>query len=270
MESPDFTLIAENLTFAYPGGVPVIDDLGLEIRGGQILGLAGQNGAGKSTLLDLLAGLKKPTRGRVSLTGTSPPAGPDCPINPKGPKGPKGQAKGPADAPNGHSTGPKGRVGRPKVALLPQNVDFFLLGDSPREDLALALGPIMARDREARIDAIAASWDLSDHLDRPVETLSLGQKKRLALASSLATDPRLLLLDEPFSGLDWPGSLRFLEDLKKLPEKNLIVVLATHEPALVADLVSLWLLMKPGAYLLAEPEVALKRLEEFGARPLGR
>jgi biotin transport system ATP-binding protein len=154
------------------------------------------------------------------------------------------------------------------VALLPQNVDFFLLGDSPREDLELALGETPASDKPERVLTLARRWDLEESLDQPVETLSLGQKKRLALASSLASEPELLLLDEPFSGLDWPGSLSFLDDLRKLADKALIVVLATHEPAMVADLVGEWLLLKPGRHLLARPEAAFSRLAEFGVRPL--
>ncbi|MDR2368784.1 MAG: energy-coupling factor ABC transporter ATP-binding protein [Deltaproteobacteria bacterium] len=233
MESADAILTAVNVSFAYPGRESVIRDLSFGLRGGEILGLAGQNGAGKSTLLDLLAGFKRPTQGRITLSGR------------------KAAGKG----------------GRKRVALLPQNVDFFILGDSPLEDLALALGLEGAAARDERIALIAESWSLGDVLDRPVETLSLGQKKRLALASSLAAEPEVLLLDEPFFGLDWPGSLRFLEDLKTLPEKRLIVVLATHEPSLVAGLVDKWLLMKPNEYLLAPPGEALGRLAEFGVRP---
>jgi biotin transport system ATP-binding protein len=101
-----------------------------------------------------------------------------------------------------------------------------------------------------------------------VETLSLGQKKRLALASSLAAEPLVLLLDEPFSGLDWPGCQNFLDDLNRLSEKELIVILATHEPDLVVELVDKWLLMKPDQYLLANPKEAFKHLSEFGVRPV--
>jgi biotin transport system ATP-binding protein len=221
-------LTVDHISFSYLGQESVIKDLSFELSGGQILGLAGRNGAGKSTLLDLLAGLIEPDAGRITFSGRP------------------GSGK--------------------RVALLPQNIDFYLLGDSPREDLELALAQPGAGG--PGLESLADRWDLTDSLDLPVETLSLGQKKRLALASSMAVGPELLLLDEPFAGLDWPGCLNFLDDLRKLPEKQLIVVLATHEPGLVADLVDQWLLMGPGRHLLAGPEFAFGRLTEFGVRPL--
>jgi biotin transport system ATP-binding protein len=245
MKSLEVRLIVEKLSFAYPEAEPLISDLSFELRAGEILGLAGQNGAGKSTLLDLLAGLKAPTRGKITLEGPSP-------------------------EPNGDRMAkiPLKKNRQKRVSLLPQNVDFFILGDTPREDLSLALGAKPHLDKREIISLIADHWVLGDWLDSPVETLSLGQKKRLALASSLAVEPEVLLLDEPFSGLDWPGSVSFFEDLETLSEKKLIVVLATHEPGLVINLVDKWLLMKPNQFLLASPQESFKRFSEFGVRPI--
>jgi biotin transport system ATP-binding protein len=190
MENNGLNLTAENISFGYPGQKPIISDLSFKLRGGEILGLAGQNGAGKSTLLDLLAGIKEPTQGQIKVLGLENESG-----------------------------------RRKRIALLPQNVDFFILGDTPREDLELALSQLpnlsdVKSDKLAKnsdspsindiVTTIAKRWALLDLLDSPVETLSLGQKKRLALASSMAVEPAVLLLDEPFSGLDWPGSLNFL------------------------------------------------------------
>ncbi|MDR1109315.1 MAG: ATP-binding cassette domain-containing protein [Deltaproteobacteria bacterium] len=224
-------LAVEGLSFAYPGRPPIIAGLGFEARGGDILGLAGANGAGKSTLLDLLSGLLAPDRGRIALSGRSG----------------------------------AGEL-RKRSALLPQNVDYFLLGDSPREDLGLALA--RGAPGAGGLDCLAGHWDLAGVLDQPVETLSLGQKKRLALASALAAGPELLLLDEPFSGLDWPGCLKLVDDLAGLARRELIVVLATHEPGLVRDLAGRWLLLGSRGHLLAEPAEAFGRLADFGVRPV--
>ncbi|MDR2302760.1 MAG: energy-coupling factor ABC transporter ATP-binding protein [Deltaproteobacteria bacterium] len=254
-------LIAKNVSFAHPGGETIIAGLSFELKGGEILGLAGQNGAGKSTLLDLLAGIKTPTAGTISLLDQESDQVPG-----QAPGQTSDGLLGPGRAKKAQKKNEKNL--RKTISLLPQNVDFFILGDTPREDLGLALGQRSSLVDGEEISKIAGRWALGDWLDSPVETLSLGQKKRLALASALAADPEVLLLDEPFSGLDWPGSLNFLEDLKTLPAKKLIVVLATHEPGLVKDLVDRWLLMKPGKFLLARPEESFKLLSEFGVRPV--
>ncbi|MDR2388129.1 MAG: energy-coupling factor ABC transporter ATP-binding protein [Deltaproteobacteria bacterium] len=266
MEGLGVRLIVEKVSFAHPGQETLISDLSFELKGGEILGLAGQNGAGKSTLLDLLAGIIAPTAGKISLLDhkVDQEAEPSWAQNSEPKPDQNFFKKSQKKAKNKNH-----QERRKRISLLPQNVDFFILGDTPREDLSLALAQRAALVEGQEILKIAERWGLGDWLDRPVENLSLGQKKRLALASSLAADPEVLLLDEPFSGLDWPGSLNFLEDLKTLPEKKLIVVLATHEPNLVKDLVNIWLLMKPGKFLLAKPEESFKHLAEFGVRPVG-
>ncbi|MDR1049570.1 MAG: energy-coupling factor ABC transporter ATP-binding protein [Deltaproteobacteria bacterium] len=229
-------LSVRGLSFSYPDRDPVFADLSFELGSGEILGLAGGNGSGKSTLLDLLAGILEPDSGEITLA---------C------------------------SGGPTGLPRR--TALLPQNVDHWLLGATPREDLELALGFDRPEpgDKGAGVLEAAGVWGLSDILDEPVESLSVGQKKRLALASALAGNPDLLLLDEPFAGLDWPGSLTLLDDLSRLPKEGVAVVLATHDPELVSRLVGRWLLLKPGEYLLASGDEARENFRRFGVRPAG-
>jgi biotin transport system ATP-binding protein len=231
----DRQMVVEDLNFSYPQRRSVLTDLSFEVKGGEILGLVGTNGSGKSTLLDLMAGILVPDGGKIILSGQQGTS---------------------------HL--------RQKTALLPQNVDHWLLGETPREDLELAVGGdlLQPADPSVSILDIAEQWGLLDILDEPVETLSVGQKKRLALASSLAGNPEVVLLDEPFSGLDWPASLTLLEDLARLPKGGVAVILATHDPQLVVNLVSHWLLLKPGAHLWAKGEEATARFAEFGVRPL--
>jgi biotin transport system ATP-binding protein len=223
------------LSFAYPDRELLFSDLTFSVAAGEVLGLAGANGSGKSTLLDLLAGILSPTEGAVSILGGS---------------GTEHLKQG--------------------TALLPQNVDNWLLGSTPREDIELALGTGRAGPG-ARQDApaVAEVWGIADIMDDPLETLSVGQKKRLALASALAGDPELVLLDEPFAGLDWQGSLTLLADLARLAGRNVAVVLATHDPSMVSGLVGKWLFLKRGKSLLSSVEDAPNHFEEFGVRPAG-
>ncbi len=222
------------VSFSYEPDRPVLVGLTFETAPGMILGLAGANGSGKSTLINILAGLLAPVAGEVRL----------------------GEVRG-AEA--------RRRLRR-SSALLPQNVDHWLLGETGAEDirLGLDLGDPALADFLAEL---ITRWDLAGFLDRPVESLSLGQKKRLALAAALARRPVAVFLDEPLAGLDWPGVKTILRDLTRLKESGVITVLCTHEPALVAPLVDRWLLLKPGGDYLFGSDLT-DRFEEFGVRPM--
>ncbi|MDR1044507.1 MAG: ATP-binding cassette domain-containing protein [Candidatus Adiutrix sp.] len=227
------TLTASNLCFSYEPGSPVLKSLSFECRPGRILGLAGANGSGKSTLLNLLAGLLSPDSGELRL----------------------GEERGPAAI----------RRLRREAALLPQNLDHWLLGENGREDLELGLN-LNDPEVSALTTGLISRWGLEDILDRPVESLSLGQKKRLALAAALARRPGAMLLDEPLSGLDWPGVKAVLDDLARLKEAGALTVLITHEPTLTRGLVDDWLLLRAGGDYLYGPDLS-RHFEEFGVRP---
>lgn len=223
-----------DVSFRYEPDRPVLVGLTFEARPGRILGLAGANGSGKSTLVNILAGLLAPDSGEVRL---------------------------------GESRGRQARnLLRRSSALLPQNVDHWLLGETGAEDLSLGLDPADPATADLLAD-LTVRWSLTDLLPRPVESLSLGQKKRLALAAALARRPLAVFLDEPLAGLDWPGVRAMLADLARLKEAGVIIVLSTHEPSLTAPLVDEWLLLKSGGGHLFGSD-ATSRFEEFGVRPL--
>ena len=227
-------LSAHDLGFSYDPHRPVLTGLNFAAAPGQILALAGANGSGKSTLINILAGLLTPDSGEVRL---------------------------------GDETGRQAlKTLRRNSALLPQNIDHWLLGETGAEDLFLGV------DQKDQTNQVLAAelidrWALSPFLDQPVETLSLGQKKRLALAAALIRKPRVVFLDEPLSGLDWPGAKAMLGDLARLKEAGVVTVMVTHEPGLTAPLVDNWLLLKPGGEYLFGPDLA-GRFEEFGVRPV--
>ena len=226
-------LEAIDLSFAYDDR-QIFSRLNFRLEGGKVLGLAGANGSGKSTLVSVLAGILKPDSGDIRLGETS------------------------------------GREARARLkkysALLPQNVDYWLLGETVAEDLTLGLNLNDPRLKQLT-DELIVRWSLTDLLDRPVETLSLGQKKRVALAAALAREPVAVFLDEPMSGLDWPGTRTMLDDLARLKASGVMTVLVTHEPSVAAALVDDWLLLKPGGEWLFGHD-AVDRFEEFGVRPL--
>ena len=226
-------LTARALTFGYDPKVPVLRELNFEVVSGELLVLAGANGSGKSTLLALLAGLLTPDSGEMEVDGAG------------------GQAA--RDFLRTHS------------ALLPQNVDHWLLGETVREDLTLGLNLRQTEEAEM-VDSLVRHWGLEPFLDQPVETLSLGQKKRLALAAALARRPAAVFLDEPLTGLDWPGLRAALADLARLKASGVITVLVTHEPALVAGLADRWLLLKKSGHLFGRDLAA--HFDDYGLRAL--
>jgi biotin transport system ATP-binding protein len=213
----------------------VLRGVSFEAASGEFLVLAGANGSGKSTLLALLAGLLAPDSGEIRVDGEGGSAALD--------------------------------FLRTRSALLPQNIDHWLLGETGREDLTLGLD--LRREGAAEfVSDLVRRWSLASFLDQPVETLSLGQKKRLAMAAALAGRPAAVFLDEPLAGLDWPGVEDALADLGRLKSSGLLTVLVTHEPDLVAGLADNWLLLKNGAHLFGRN--LAPHFAAYGLRPLRR
>jgi ABC-type nitrate/sulfonate/bicarbonate transport system ATPase subunit len=218
-----------DLSFPTRGGgrLPVLDGASLAVEGGGIVALIGPNGSGKSTLLRVIAGLLTPERGTVTLD--------DAPI-----------------------TGPDPRVGL--VFQEPRLLLWRSAADNITYPLELAGWPFERRRQrlDALVDLVALDRRVLDN--RPAE-LSGGQAQRVALARSLALEPGVLLLDEPFSALDALSRERFDLELLALWERaHPTVVLVTHsiaEAILVADRVVV-LSPRPGR-VVAELPVELPR-----------
>lgn len=200
----------DNLTFAYPGHKPCLRDVSFGVGQGERLALIGANGSGKSTLLHLMDGLYFPDSGSITvmdealteLAVETPPFGPRF---------------------------------RKEVGFLFQNSDAQLFCATVEEELAFA--PLQLRwPREEIERRIADTLDLLEitHLrDRTPQTLSSGEKKRVALASVLVAGPSVLLLDEPTAGLDPRSQSILLEILLGLHEAGMTIITATHELALL-------------------------------------
>jgi NitT/TauT family transport system ATP-binding protein len=219
----------KGLSFSYKEKAPLFTDLSFELFKGEALCVLGSNGCGKSTLLDILAGLKEPLQGSVTIDGES-----------------------------------SIKIVH-KLRLLPQNIDYFLLGQSVGEELELSL-----KDDQTEVESLAEAWGLTGMLDEYVDTLSGGEKKRLALIGALASDPLVLFLDEPFSGLDWNGTKTLINDLKTLKQRGETLVLVSHDPSVLLDVCECFLLMsKDKGYVFTRDLSELKNnLEKYGVRPI--
>ncbi len=191
---------AENLAFSYPGSDPILNNVTLSVLQGELVHLHGENGCGKSTLLKTLAGAIQPDTGNLSVCGE------------KSPKA--GELLG-------------------KVALLFQNPQRQLFEDTVREEVAFTMKRLKLPDEKIEHQVLSALTVCEAlHLkDRLPLTLSFGEQHRVALASVIAPNPTLILLDEPFAGLDPTQRLRLLKILAQLrEERGTTIVIASHDP----------------------------------------
>lgn len=180
----------------------------LRLEAGTLTSLEGANGAGKSTLLSILSTLERPTRGEVRYGSVALGA----------------QSRG---------SGVLRAALRARIGWLGH--EPMLYPDlSGRENLALFAQAYGLPARAAQLDALLDRFDARGFAARPVRTYSRGQGQRLALARTLLSVPRLLLLDEPSSGLDRASTARLEKAVCEERARGAIVVLVTHDGELAA------------------------------------
>lgn len=227
---------AASIFFRHPGAeTDTLKNCTFSIGRGKLVCLLGVNGSGKSTMLALLAGLFAQREGELTVAG--------------------------------HVLPRESFRLRGKVALVPQDPDVYILGSLVEEDLLLALDP---EDEEGKARALgfARVFGLEHALAQPVQTLSHGQKRKLCLASALAARPEILLLDEPFAGLDHPASMAMREALARNKAANLTQVVVGHDLDLMADLADSFILLQDGDILASGTgNDVFPRLLEAGVRP---
>ncbi|MDP1653263.1 MAG: ABC transporter ATP-binding protein [Rhodocyclaceae bacterium] len=218
----------DRVSFGWEPDKPVIDGLSLKIRASDKVVILGANGCGKSTLLKLMNGLIFPQAGSVSYRGT--------PLQ-------KSALAGRHFA----------RKFRQECVLLFQHPEAMLFNPTVRDEIAYGLRQIGLSDIAARVAHWAEALQLTALLDQPPFLLSGGEKQKLALASLLAVEPQLLLLDEPSASLD-PATVGWLIDT--LLDSGNTVVACTHNLSLAAELGSRCLVLGERGRLLYDGPVA--------------
>lgn len=209
------------------GAVPALDDVTFTLPAGHTLALFGPNGAGKTTLLKILAGLIKPSFGRAGVQG--------------------GRA---AIGWIGHQSLLYGQL------TVRENLRFW-------GGLYRVRAPVL----DARITSLATRLDLREQLDRRVGTLSRGQTQRAAIARALVHDPSVLLLDEPFTGLDRVAASELAGLVREFAGagQGRATLLVTHDVEEGTDLATDIAVLKAGRLLEFVPRNA-RTAEQVGSR----
>lgn len=216
-------LSVRGLTRRY-GGVTAVDGVSFAVAAGEVLGLLGPNGAGKTSMVDAILGLARADAGTVTICGHAAGSRPA-----RGCTGAVLQATG-----------------------LPDKI-------TPREAVA-----IFARLQGARpdADALLARFGLTDKAGAAHDTLSGGQKQRLALALAFIGDPKLLVLDEPTTGLDVAARRQLHDDIRAARNEGRAVLLTTHDMAEARALCDRVAVLGQGR-ILAEGAPAALALEDL-------
>ena len=191
-------IVARGLAKAYTGGVVALVSLDLEVRSGEVLGLVGQNGAGKTTALSLLAGRLRPTAGTAAVLGID-------------------TARDPLGV-------------RRLAGFLPGGDDTFeRLTGREIVELCARLHGLASADAVSRATDLLDLLDLAEaDRDRLADTYSTGMRRKVQLACALVHAPRVLLLDEPLTGLDPVAAAVVRRLLRDLAARGRAVVVSSH------------------------------------------
>lgn len=194
----------KNVSFSYADGHQVLNNLSMRLGQDdhQVIGIIGHNGAGKSTLFLNLVGELQPTEGEILVDGQRL---------------------------NYHKRAL--RELRRKIGIVFQNSDQQIFYSVVRDDVAFALRNLGVQPDEInrRVEAVLKELDIWDLRDKPIQYLSGGQKKRVAIAGILVLRSEWLLLDEPTAGLDPDGRHRMKELIKRLVAHGQRIIVSSHD-----------------------------------------
>ena len=238
----DPVLSLSDVTKAF-GPETAVDDVSLDVHSGELLTFLGPSGCGKTTTLRTIAGLEEPTEGEITL-GDEVVAGDGSFVPPE----------------------------RRDVGIVFQNFALFP-HLTVRENIAFGLTDADADESEARVDELLELVEMVDHGEKTPDQLSGGQKQRVALARSLAPEPEVLLLDEPFSNLDVRLRVEMREEVRRILKKaGVTAVSVTHDQEEALSISDRVAVMNDGQIeQVGRPESVFERPEsKFVASFLGR
>jgi len=237
----EYAIEIANLSYSYPDGQQALRDINLAIETGESVALIGANGAGKSTLLLHLNGIMRSDRA-IKILG--------LPLNDKNLK----QA-------------------RSKVGLVFQNPDDQLFSPTVFDDVAF--GPINMgvhpNEVRQRVSQALHDVNMAGYEQRSPQHLSVGEKKRIAIATILSMSPQILVLDEPTANLDPRAKWELIELIRGLPMTKIV---ASHDLELVTALCERTIILDSGSIVADDSTSSIMSntplLERYGLEPTSR
>ena len=187
----------QHLTKTYKGGKKAVDNLSLRVAAGDIYGFIGANGAGKTSTIKSIVGIHDFDSGEIYICG--------------------------------HSIREEPLACKQQMAFLPDNPDLYEnLTGLQFLDFIADIYRVSMEQRQQHIEKYAGIFELKDSLNKLIAAYSHGMKQRLALIAALLHEPKLLILDEPFVGLDPKGAYYFKQIMRELASKGSAIFFSTH------------------------------------------
>ena len=214
----------ENLTKTY-GEKRAVDNLSLHIKAGEMYAFIGHNGAGKTTTIKACTGLLNFDMGQIYIDGVSIKENPiEC---------------------------------KRKIAYIPDNPDLyeFMSGIKYLNFISDIFG-LSKEERDEKIEKYAGMFGLTDDLAQPISAYSHGMKQKLAIISALIHSPKLLIMDEPFVGLDPRASFLLKEEMKKICQEGGAIFFSTHVLDVAEKICDKLAIIKDGC-LIVEGDMAM-------------
>ena len=199
-------LEVKNLAFSHDGIKNTINDVSFHLNKGEILAVLGNNGAGKSTLCRLITGILKPQKGSIFLNN---------------------------QCIDSWSIKQKGS----SIGYVMQNPNQMISQHMIKDEIALGLKcrNYSKEEIDKKVEEVLKICGLYPYRNWPVSALSYGQKKRVTIASILAINPQVIILDEPTAGQDYKHYTEFMEFIKELSAQGISIILITHDMQLTLE-----------------------------------
>ena len=209
-----------NVWFKYPRtSTYVLKNINLSIKDRKHVGILGPNGSGKSTLIKILIGMLKPTRGKVKVLGVDPRS--------------RGKLIG-------------------KIGYVPQNPTLTFTSPTVYDEVFNTAKKLKIRNPEREVEEVLKVTGLSNYRDFKVLELSYGLRRRLSIATALICKPKLLILDEPATYLDYEAKENLTRILNKIKGKVTLII-ASQDPSLIMKLCNKLLVLKEGTIIAYGP-----------------
>ncbi|MCP4673798.1 MAG: ABC transporter ATP-binding protein [Desulfobacula sp.] len=234
---PEKIINIKDISHTFFDGYKAIRNLSLSIYKDELIILAGRNGSGKTTLIRHLNGLLLPDSGKILV--------------------------------NGKDVSKHLIQTRKTIGMVFQDADTQIVSDTVFDETAFGLENLKFKRStiNEKVTAVLKKLDLMHLKDKNPSTLSGGEKRKLAIAGVLVMDPEVIAFDEPFSNLDFPGTLQVLSTIIELNQSGHTIIIATHDVETIIDRATRIIIMENGNIKKdGKPEQIIKHLESFGVR----